>query len=699
MGNKLNNLWDDTVAKKLSAPERLLYRSNLLGTDLRITNFGGGNTSAKIKQEDPLSGEAVDVLWVKGSGGDLASMEIDGLSSLYLDKLYKLKDLYRGLAHEDEMVGYLPHCTFNLNPRTASIDTPLHTFVPHAHVDHMHPDAVIAIACAKNSEALTTKIFKGRIGWLPWKRPGFDLGLRLGELAQNNPELEGAVLAGHGLFTWAGSSKSCYETTLEIIQIAADWLDKRDEGKAFGAPRFDHPLDLKKREKIAATLMPILRGMISETEPKIGHFNDSPEILEFVNSSRVDELAAIGTSCPDHFLRTKRIPLVLDLNPDGKTTDDILSSTIKNLEQQLQAYKDDYAAYYNKCKNETSPAIRDANPVVYLAPGVGMFTFAKNKATACIAGEFYINAINVIRGAENAGGYVGLPDQEAFDIEYWLLEEAKLQRLPPPKSLAGKTAFITGAAGGIGAATARRLLRDGACVMLADIDEKALGIMAKLLSSEFSKDVVASAVCDVTSETSIQSAIAQTCTSFGGIDILVSNAGIASSAPLDETSLEMWNRNIDILATGYFLVTREAFKVMKAQGRGGSIVYVASKNSLVASANASAYCTAKGAELQLARVVALEGAPHGIRCNVVNPDAVLQGSKIWSGDWKKERAEAYDIGEGDLQAHYRNRSLLKLDVYPEDIAEAIAFLTSDKSAKSTGNIINVDAGHAPSFTR
>lgn len=699
MGNKLNNLWNDAVAKMLTTQERLLYRSNLLGADLRITNFGGGNTSAKIRQDDPLSGETVDVLWVKGSGGDLGSMNMDGLSSLYLDKLLKLQDIYKGLAYEDEMVAYLPHCTFNLNPRVASIDTPLHTFVPHKHVDHMHPDSVIAIACAKNSEELTAKIFKGRIGWLPWKRPGFELGLWLGKLAKSNPDLEGAVLAGHGLFTWGDSSKKCYEKTIEIIQIAADWLEDKDEGKAFGAPRYQEPLNSKKREKIAAALMPILCGMTSKHEPKIGHFNDSPEILEFVNASRVDELAAIGTSCPDHFLRTKRKPLVLSLDPSASMIDEILAGTTKSMDRQLQKYRDDYARYYNKCKNETSPDIRDANPVVYLAPGVGMFTFAKNKATARIAGEFYINAINVIKGAENAGGYVGLPDQEAFDIEYWLLEEAKLQRLPASKDLAGQTAFVTGGAGSIGAATARRLLQDGACVMLADIDEIALKKTAKHLTETFSKDVVAAVVCDVTDEASICNAIAQTCTNYGGIDILVSNAGIASSAPLDETSLEMWNRNIDILTTGYFLVTREVFKVMKAQGGGGSIVYVASKNALVASANAAAYCTAKGAELQLARVVALEGAPHGIRCNVVNPDAVLQGSKIWSGDWKKERAEAYDIDEDELQAHYRNRSLLKRDVYPEDIAEAIVFFVSDKSAKSTGNILNVDAGHAPAFTR
>jgi len=699
MADKISSLWDDNVASSLSEPELLLYRSNLLGSDLRITNFGGGNTSAKIKQKDPLSGEPVKVLWVKGSGGDLGSMGIDGLASLYLDKLYKLEGLYKGLAHEDEMVAYLPHCTFDLNPRAASIDTPLHTFVPHAHVDHMHPDSVIAIACANNSEALTEKVFDGRIGWLPWQRPGFDLGLRIGELAKSNPELEGAVLAGHGLFTWADTSKSCYLKTLEIIQIADDWLTQKDKGDAFGATRYDNVLNTEKRNAIAAALMPLLRGKISENEAKIGHFNCSPAILDFVNSKRVDELAAIGTSCPDHFLRTKRKPLVIRIDPTAGSQESILATAVKTLDQQLSDYRADYLAYYNTCRHKDSPAVRDSNAVVYLAPGIGMFTFAKDKATARIAGEFYINAVNVIRGAENAGGYVGLPDQEAFDIEYWLLEEAKLLRQPKPKSLAGKTALVTGGAGGIGAATARRLLQDGACVLLADIDADALGAMHEMLASEFSRDVVASIICDVTNEEAVRSALAFAAVSFGGIDILVSNAGIASSAPLDETSLELWNRNIDILTTGYFLVTREAFKIMKAQGRGGSIVFVASKNALVASANASAYCTAKGAELQLARVVALEGAPHGIRCNVVNPDAVLQGSKIWSGNWKKERAEAYDIGEDDLQAHYRKRSLLKRNVYPKDIAEAIAFFASEKTAKSTGNIINVDAGHAPAFTR
>jgi len=695
----LESLWDDELANHLSEPELLLYRSNLLGSDLRITNFGGGNTSAKISGIDPLTNNAADVLWMKGSGGDLRSMKLDGFATLYLEKLRQLRSLYKGLSQEDEMVGYLPHCTFNLNPRAASIDTPLHAFIPYAHVDHMHPDAIIAIACAKDSEALNEEIFDGRLGWLAWQRPGFDLGLKLGDLAAANPSLDGVILQGHGLFTWADTSKACYLKTLEIIQVAADWLETKDKGASFGGRRVAEPFNAAGRRAVAAALMPVIRGKISETGPKIGCFNDSPTVLDFVNAERLDELAVLGTSCPDHFLRTKIRPLVLDIDLSAGPTEAIIASATQTLDKQLENYRADYAAYYDRCRRDTSPAMRDANAVVYLAPGVGMITFARDKATARIAGEFYINAINVMRGAENAGGYICLAEQETFDIEYWLLEEAKLQRMPKPKRLAGKTALVTGGAGGIGAATARRLLKDGACVMLADIDEKAVRATAETLADEFSTDVVRALPCDVTKEQTVAAALADISVEFGGIDILVSNAGIASSAPLDETSLDLWNRNINILTTGYFLVTREAFKVMKKQDRGGSIIFVGSKNALVASANAAAYCTAKAAELQLARAVALEGAPFGVRCNVVNPDAVLRGSKIWSGEWKKERAEAYSITEDDLEEHYRQRSLLKRNVFPEDIAEAVAFFASDVSAKSTGNIINVDAGHAPAFTR
>lgn len=695
----LESLWDDALAATFSEPELLKYRSNLLGSDLRITNYGGGNTSAKVMMTDPLTGESKEILWVKGSGGDLGSIEIGGFSTLYMEKLQQLKGLYRGFEHEDEMVAYLPHCTFDLNPRAASIDTPLHAYVPHIHVDHMHPDAAIAIACTKNSKALTQEIFAGQMGWLPWQRPGFDLGLKLEALAQAQPELKGIVLEGHGIFTWGKTSKACYLNTLDIIQRATEALATRNIEPAYGGAKYASALTHEQRQSIAATLMPLIRGHITNQQYKLGHFDDSHRVLEFVNSQKLEPLAALGTSCPDHFLRTKIRPLVISFNPESSDLEKELAQCIVGLPVQLENYAKDYAAYYERCKHDNSPALRDPNAVVYLIPGIGMLTFAKDKATARIAGEFYINAINVMREASAIDTYVGLNEQEAFNIEYWLLEEAKLQRMPKAKSLAGRVAFITGGAGGIGKATAVRLMQEGACVMLADIDKDALTAALEDFATRFGSDVVRSVYCDVTDETSVIAAFKQTAIEFGGLDILVSNAGIASSAPLDETSLALWHRNMDILATGYFLVSREGFRLMKAQNTGGSIVFIVSKNGLVASPNASAYCTAKAAEIQLSRGVALEGAPLGIRCNVVNPDAVLRGSKIWTGKWREERAAAYNMGEDELEAHYRDRSLLKRNVFPEDIAEAVYFLASDVSAKSTGNIINVDAGHAPSFTR
>jgi len=699
MAITLQNLWDDSYAATLSEPELLKYRSNLLGSDLRITNYGGGNTSAKIIEKDPLSGEEVEVLWVKGSGGDLGSIDIGGFSTLYLQKLEKLKEIYRGKEFEDEMVGYLPHCTFNLNTRAASIDTPLHAYIPHPHVDHMHPDAVIAIACTQNSRELTEDIFGGELGWLPWQRPGFDLGLQLEALAKEKPHLHGIVLEGHGLFTWGASSKECYLKTLEIIQKSANWLEANNSAENFGGPKFNEALSEEQRKKVASKLMPTIRGKITNEQYKLGHFNDSPEILEFVNSYKLEELAKLGTSCPDHFLRTKIAPLVLNFDPNEKNLSLAITNCEASLDEQLQSYRENYQAYYERCKRDNSPAIRDQNAVVYLIPGVGMLTFAKDKATARIAGEFYVNAINVMRDASGVSTYIGLDEQEAFDIEYWLLEEAKLQRMPKPKSLAGKIAFITGGAGGIGKATAIRLAQEGACICVADIDEGSLAEAVSELQSTFSKDVVRGVHCDVTKEQSVIDAVAYCGLEFGGVDIVVANAGIASSAPLDETDLALWNRNMDILSTGYFLSLREGFKVLKQQDIGGSMIVIASKNGLVASPNASAYCVAKAAEVQLARAVALEGAPKGIRCNVVNPDAVLKGSKIWTGKWREERAAAYSKEGSDLEEHYRNRSLLKRSVLPEDIAEAIYFFASSKSDKSTGNILNVDAGNAASFTR
>lgn len=693
--NLLQSLWDEDHAVTLDEPGRLLYRSNLLGSDKRITNFGGGNTSAKVHTTDPLTGDSVQVLWVKGSGGDVGTMKLDGFATLYQDKLNALRNLYRGDAYEDEMVAYLPHCTFNLNPRASSIDTPLHAYVPYTHVDHMHPDAIIAIAAAQDGKALTQQIFGDDIGWLPWRRPGYELGLWLGQFCKDNPNARGVILGSHGLFTWANTADQCYAITLDIINQAIGWLEtKTADEEPFGGAKCES-LTREQRHYVAELLMPEIRGLISIDEYKIGHFDDSAAVLEFVSSMHMPALAALGTSCPDHFLRTKISPMLVEFDP--ASTD--IKKTLETLPAAIQSYREDYAAYYQRCKHADSPAMRDPNAVVYLIPGVGMITFAKDKATARVSAEFYTNAINVMRESSAVSTYCGLPEQEAFDIEYWLLEEAKLQRMPKPKSLAGRVALVTGGAGGIGSATAHRLLLQGACVVLADIDETLLAETYLQLSQAHGKDVVRQLCMDVTDEAAVSKVFATTSREFGGLDILVSNAGIASSAAVEDTTLELWNKNMDILSTGYFLVSREAFRLFRRQEMGGAVVFIASKNALAASPGASAYCTAKAAEVHLARCLALEGAGGGIRVNVVNPDAVLQGSKIWTGEWLQQRADAYGKNAEELQAHYLERSLLKRAVLPEDIAEATYFLVSDLSSKSTGNIINVDAGNLQSFTR
>ncbi len=698
--NLLESQWDDTVAARLTPQDLLLYRSNLLGSDKRITNFGGGNTSAKLSMADPLTNEPVTVLWVKGSGGDLGTLRLDGFSTLHQSRLLALQPLYRGQQDEDRMVGLYPHCTFNLNPRAPSIDTPLHAYIDRAHVDHMHPDAVIAIAASSDSRALTEEIFGAEIGWLPWIRPGFELGLKLQQFVKEHPNAKGVILEAHGLFTWGATSKECYETTLGAVNRAIQWLARRNHSSpGLGGTKLA-PFPPERRREIAATLMPAIRGLTTRTQTggqsfKIGHFDDSPVVMEFVNSEAFERLAGLGTSCPDHFLRTKIRPLVLPFDPAHDKANDL----IKRLAQAIDAYRADYQAYYERCKRLSSPKMRDPNPVVYLIPAVGMVTLAGDKATARIAAEFYINAINVMRESSGVSTYRGLPEQEAFDIEYWLLEEAKLQRMPKPKALAGRIALITGGAGGIGVATARRLLEEGACVVLCDIDRDALAQSEAALRHEYSPDVVASAWVDVTQEEAVDQAFATASRTYGGLDICVSNAGIASASPIEDTSLALWERNISILSTGYFLIARRTFQLLKAQGIGGSIIFIGSKNALAASPGASAYCTAKASELHLARCLALEGAPLGIRVNVVNPDAVLRGSRIWQGEWAQQRAAQYKTTPDDLEKIYRERSLLKRSVYPEDIAEAVAFFASERSAKSTGNILNVDAGNAAAFTR
>lgn len=684
------NRWSDADAAGKSPEALLLYRSNLLGADLTVTNFGGGNTSAKIAMADPLTDAPATVLWVKGSGGDIGSMQLDGFATLYLDKLLGLESRYRGVAFEDEMVGYLPHCTFNLNARAASIDTPLHAYLPYPHVDHVHPDAIIALAASSAGKAATDAIWGGAIGWLPWKRPGFELGLQLRQLITEQPNLRGAMLEGHGIICWGDTAKACYDNTIALIADAANYLNARlARGPAFGG-EIVAPRPAAERAATAARLMPRLRALMPGDRGKIGHFSDDPETLEFAGSKDFARLAAIGTSCPDHFLRTKIAPLTLD---PARLDDQAY------LAQALEDYRQLYAAYYQRCVEPGDPAMRDPNPVVVLVPGIGRITFAADKTTARLAGEFYGNAINVMRGAEAIGDYVGLPEKEAYRIEYWALEEAKLQRMPKPKPLVGRIALVSGGGGGIGAATVRRLLADGACVMLVDRDADAAERVRAEMAQAFGSDVVRAATCDVTDEQQVAPAFEACTREFGGLDILVANAGIASSASIEDTSVELWRRNYDVLTEGYFLSARAAFPLMRAVG-GGAIVFIGSKNALAAAVNASAYASAKAASLHLARCLALEGAPHGIRVNTVNPDAVIKGSRIWDGDWRKERAGAHGIDPGsELEEHYRNRSMLKRDVLPEDVAEAVYFFVSEASSKSTGNIVNVDAGNAQAFTR
>jgi rhamnulose-1-phosphate aldolase/alcohol dehydrogenase len=682
--------WDEALAARLDEAGRLVYRSNLLGSDPAITNFGGGNTSAKLDALDPLTGERASVLWVKGSGGDLGTIRENGFATLYQERLLALEKVYRGLEREDEMVAHLARCAFDPQGRAPSIDTPLHAFVPHAHVDHVHPDAVIAIAAARRGAQLTEEIFGGEVGWIPWQRPGFDLGLRLRGALREHPRWRGVVLGGHGLITWGPDSRSCYENTLAVVRRAEEGLARKARQPAFGAV-VTPALAPAERQAAAARLMPLVRGRLSGARTKVGHFSDAPEVLELVGSARLEQLARLGTSCPDHFLRTKIRPLVLP--PEG-------ASFEAELDARLGAYREDYAAYYQRWREDDSPALRDSDPVVFLAPGLGLWTFAADKATARIAAEFYTNAVNVMRGASGVDEYVGLDEREAFRVEYWKLEQAKLDRMPPPRELAGKVALITGGAGGIGRATAERLLRDGACVCLVDIDRAALDAAAAALApGSADRERLQTVTADVTSEDAVERAFAAAAREFGGLDVVVANTGIASAAPVEATTLEQWNQSLGVLATGYFLVARSAFRLLRRQGLGGSIVFVGSKNALAASAGASAYSSAKAAALHLARCLALEGAEAGIRVNVVNPDAVLDGSRIWQGEWRTSRAAAYGVRPEELEEFYRKRSLLKRSVAPRDVAEAVHFFASDRSSRSTGNVLNVDAGNVTAFPR
>lgn len=697
--------WDEKEASSLESDEvaLLVYRSNLLGSDLRITNYGGGNTSCKAAGVDPLTGEDTEVMWVKGSGGDLGTMKKSGLAALYVDRLRDLKNIYRGIEHEDEMVELFNHCIFDLNSKAPSIDTPLHGFLPFKHIDHMHPDAAIAIAASKDGKRITEELFDGTVGWIEWQRPGFDLALKLRKYVDEHPGIRGMILASHGLFTWGETSYDCYVNTLEVIERCADYIeDKTKKRRAvFGGAVVKSP-SKDERTRKAARLAPVLRGYCSSHARMVGHFTDDDKVLEFVNSKDLARLAKMGTSCPDHFLRTKISPLVLDLNAG----DDIDEKTVKaKIQPQFEAYRKMYSEYYRECKRPTSPSMRDPNPVVILYPGIGMFTFAKDKQTARVAGEFYINAINVMRGAESISEYVALPRQEAFDIEYWLLEEAKLKRRPKPKALSGRVAFVTGSAGGIGKAIAQKFVNEGACVVLSDNDADRLKGTAGEFENKYGKDSYTHVAFDVTREADVERAFDSAALAFGGVDIVVNCAGLSISKPLEEHTESDWNLLYDVLAKGQFLVTQSGVEIIRKQNmaegsfKGGDILNIVSKNALVSGPNNAAYGSAKAAQLHLSRLNAAELGKDKIRVNVVNPDAVITGSKIWAGAWAEGRAKAYGVKVEDLPAYYAKRTLLNEIINPEDIANACYAFVGGLLDKSTGNVLNVDGGLAAAFVR
>ena len=708
----VSHLWDESKAAALAGDEvaLLVYRSNLLGADLRLTNYGGGNTSCKAMAKDPLTGKETEVMWVKGSGGDLGTMERNGLAALYVDRLRSLKNIYRGIEHEDEMVELFNHCIYDLSSKAPSIDTPLHGFLPFKHIDHLHPDAAIAIAAAKDGKKITKELFNGTIGWVEWQKPGFDLGLKLKKCLDENPGIRGIMLGSHGLFTWGDTAYESYINTLEVIETCAQYLED-NYGKRrpiFGGQKIES-LDKDERLKKAAALAPILRGLCSnsyllQNPPSggkgagmIGHFTDDDRVLQYINSNDLEKLAPLGTSCPDHFLRTKISPLILNLTPNESISD------VKVLKEKLQplfeAYRKMYADYYNKCKHPNSPAMRDANPVVILYPGVGMFTFAKDKQTARVAAEFYINAINVMRGAEAISEYTSLPRQEAFNIEYWLLEEAKLQRMPKPKPLSGRVALITGSAGGIGKAIAKKFAEEGASIVINDVNAERLSETNKEFRSSFGNDVISSSLLNVTDDCSIAAAFDEAALAFGGVDIVINNAGISISKSITEHTIEEWNQLYDILVKGQFLVSKKGIELMRKQGFGGDIINIVSKNAVVAGPNNPGYGSAKAAQAHLTRLMAAEVGADKIRVNTVNPDAVIADSNIWAGGWAEGRAKAYGITVDELPAYYAKRTLLNETILPEDIANACFVFVGGLLNKSTGNALNVDGGVTGGFLR
>ncbi|CAD7813347.1 Dihydroanticapsin 7-dehydrogenase [Chryseobacterium aquaeductus] len=688
-------LWDESKAASFGDDQvaLFLYRSNILGADLRITNYGGGNTSCKTIEKDPLNNEEVEIMWVKGSGGDIGTLTRKGIAGLYTERLRNLKNVYQGLEDEDRMVGLFDHCIFDLESKAPSIDTPLHGLLPFKHIDHLHPDALIAVAAAKDSEEITKEIWGDTMGWVPWQRPGFDLGLQLEKCLADNPGIRGIILGSHGLFTWGETSYECYMNSLEVIEMASEYIAKKIEENAqvFGGQKVES-LPAEERKNKAAQLMPLLRGLASSENRMVGHFTDSNVVLEYINSNDLERLAPMGTSCPDHFLRTKIQPLVLALDKNEDLSDS--KAVLDKLNPLFEQYRQEYKDYYETCKHPNSPAMRDPNPVIIIYPGVGMFSFSKDKQTTRVANEFYVNAINVMRGAEAISEYTSLPRQEAFDIEYWLLEEAKLQRMPKEKPLSRKIAIVTGAGGGIGQAIADKMVAEGAVVVFTDLNQEAV----ESVTAKYNKDQAVAVTCDVTDEEAIANAFKEAVLAFGGVDIIVHSAGLAISKSLEDTTTKDWDLLENVLVKGQFLMAKSGASIMKKQNLGGDIVNIASKNGLVAGPNNVAYGTAKAAQQHMTRLLAAELAADKIRVNVVNPDGVIVGSKIWEGTWAEGRAKANGISVEELPAFYAKRNLLNEIILPEDIANGV-FACVAILDKSTGNIINVDGGMANAFPR
>ena len=676
----------------MRTPEQLIARSNRLGADRKNTNFAGGNTSAKGLERDPVTGEDVELLWVKGSGGDLGTLTEAGLSTLRLDRMRALVDVYPGVDREDEMVAAFDYCLHGKGGAAPSIDTAMHGLVNMPHVDHLHPDSGIAIATAADGEALTAKIFGEKVVWVPWRRPGFQLGLDIKAIQEANPRAIGCILGGHGITAWGETSEACEANSLWIIDTAAAYIEAHGAAEPFGAvvSGFEALPEAERRAR-AADLAPLIRGLASHDKPVVGHFTDSDAVLDFLSREKCAPLAELGTSCPDHFLRTKVKPMVLDLPATAS-----VEEQTERLKQLHAEYRDGYRAYYEAYADEQSPPMRGADPLIVLVPGVGMFSFGANKQTARVAGEFYVNAINVMRGAEALSTYAPISDAEKFRIEYWALEEAKLQRMPKPKSHQGRIAFVTGAASGIGKAIATRLAVEGACVIVADLDlEKAQAAAAELGNS----DVAIGVAANVADAAAVQAAIDAAVLALGGVDLVVNNAGLSLSKPLLETTEADWNLQHDVMAKGSFLVSQAAARALIAQGMGGDIIYISSKNSVFAGPNNIAYSATKADQAHQVRLLAVELGEHGVRVNGINPDGVVRGSGIFASGWGANRAATYGVKEEDLGQFYANRTILKREVVPENVADAVYVLTGPELSRTTGLHIPVDSGVAAAFLR